>query len=131
MSKFITKLDMELILDASGMPLANRSGRQLYRLLADLAYQSNVAAMLIVAKTGFITDLESCPRVPFIYDSVGEIVQMPAVIHDNLYTFHQTTKDIADKVLREAAILQGVSHWKAEAIYLGVDYFGRSAWDKH
>ena len=131
MPEFLTKLDMELILDASGMPLFNRRGRQLYRLLSDLAYQSDVAAMLIVAKAGFITDLESCPRIPFIYDALGEMVQMPAVIHDNLYTFHQVSKEVADEVLREASILQGISHWKAEAIYLGVKNLGDSAWDSH
>lgn len=125
---FKTPLVMELVLGADNLPLFNRRGRQLFILTSDLIYDSEIANITIVAKAGFITDLESCPRVPFAFFLVGDTIEMPAVIHDNIYTFHQTSREMADEILREAALLQGYSHWKVEAIYEAVSNFGEDAW---
>lgn len=126
MSKFITGLDMELVCSPDGRPLKNRHGEQLYRLQSPLIYQSDVAGIVITVPTGFITDLASIPRLPFIYILLAKVADLPGVVHDFLYSTGTVPRAMADKVLREACLLTGVPAWKASMIYQGVRLFGGS-----
>jgi hypothetical protein len=88
-----------------------------------------VAALLIVVPAGFITDLESCPRIPLVFDLLGDIIVGPAVVHDYLYSAKSkgiVTRATADAVLLEAMKLMGVSYWRRYAIYWGVRAGGGS-----
>lgn len=125
MSRFQTPLDMRLMADADGMPLQNRDGRQLYRLLSEFRYQSGVAG-LIVVPAGYVTDLASIPQI--MLSLFGEIAQEPAVPHDFAYSTGCVSRAVADAMLREACLLTGVPAWKAELIYLGVRVGGGSHW---
>ena len=80
MSKFLTHLDMELMWGPDGMPLRNRDGRQLYQLLNDFIYYSDVIGRLIKVPRGFVTNLASIPQV--MLSLLGEVAQEPAVVHD-------------------------------------------------
>lgn len=126
MSAFLTPLDMRLMRDARGMPLLTRQGRQLFQLLAQFRYQSDIAGPVDVPE-GFVTDLASFPQ--WALALLGDIAQQPAVPHDFIYNMHTVSRETADSMLYEACILTGVPRWKAWAIYLGVRIGGGSHWN--
>lgn len=142
MSRFLTPLDMRLMADPGGMPLQNRDGRQLYRLLSRFGYQSDVVAQyrrdagivepypslpgLVDVPAGYVTDLASIPQA--MLSLFGEIAQEPAVPHDFAYSTGCMPRAVADAMLREACLLTGVPAWKAKLIYLGVRVGGGAHW---
>lgn len=126
MSKFYTDLDMQLMRSPDGEPLKNRQGEQLYQLQSPLIYQSDVAGVVITVPTGFVSDLASIPRLPFIYVLLAKVADLPGVVHDFLYSTGVLPRAMADNVLREACLLTGVPAWKASMIYYGVRLGGGS-----
>jgi hypothetical protein len=125
MSRFLTRLNMELMCDERDMPLCNRDGRQLFQLLCDFVYQSDVAG-LITVPAGFVTDLASLPQC--VLGIFGEIAQQPSIPHDFAYSKGVMPRATADAMLYEACILTGVPAWKAKLIYAGVRIGGGSHW---
>lgn len=123
---FITPLRMEALCGPDGLPLCNRDGRRLYVLLAALVYWSEVTCSLIVAPSRYVTDLGSVPRIPVVFDALGEIAQEPFVIHDLMYTKRTFPRETADRVLLEGLEAVGVSWAKRRAIYFGVRIGGGS-----
>lgn len=123
MSQFLTPLRIELVRDERGYPLRNRDGRQLWLLLCDLAYQSDVAG-LITVPTGFVTDLASVPQ--WALAMIGETAQLASVPHDFAYSTGVIPRAAADSMLYEACILTEVPQWKAKLIYAGVRIGGGS-----
>lgn len=123
---FITPLRMEALCGPDGLPLCNRDGRRLYVLLAALVYWSEVTCSLIVAPSRYVTDLGSVPRIPVVFDALGEIAQEPYVIHDLMYSKHTFPRETADQVLLEGLEAVGVPLLKRRAIYLGVRIGGGS-----
>lgn len=119
-SRYASPLFLELLTDAEGFPLSNKFGNQLWRLADVFAYTSAKAEMHIVVPKGFVTDFASVPRVPFIYDSLGNIAHMPAVLHDYLYSTAKVSRKLADEVLLEAMEVSGISWVKRRLIYAGV-----------
>lgn len=111
---------MTMMRSSDGVPLQNKTGRQLYMLDAPLCYQSDVADYEFMVPEGFVTDLSSIPRLPFIYLLLNGVSDMPGVIHDYLYSTGLVHRKKSDAVLREACLAIGLPRWKAEAIYLGV-----------
>jgi hypothetical protein len=126
MRKFLSRLYVEYMENDKGCSLLNKQGRQLWMVMADFAYQSNVAGMTITVPQGFISDFASVPRIPFVYDSLGDIAQRPAVVHDYLYSLGILPRDMADKVLLEAMELTEIPWSKRKLIYLGVRIGGKS-----
>ena len=125
MSKFLTELEVTMIDDSSN------EGRGTWQLEQDLLYQSDVAGVTLRVPAGFLTDFASVPRITGIgFLLAGDSCHEAAVIHDYLYRTvpHPTTRAIADKVLREAAILTGVPAWRAQIVYLGVRIGGAFSW---
>ena len=125
MSRFLNRLRMELMCGDDGLPLCNRDGRQLFQLLADFTYQSDVAG-LVTVPAGFVTDLASLPQA--VLSLFGEIAQEPSIPHDFAYSTGTMTRAHADSMLYEACILTGVPAWKAKLIYAGVRIGGASHW---
>lgn len=123
MSKFKTLLRVEQIDDESN------DGRGSWKLLAPLVYQSDVAETVFVVPTDFITDYASVPRIPIAFWLTGDTAHAAAVIHDFLYTTQEVTRDIADAVLQEAAIVAGVPAWRAWLLWAGVRLGGGSHWE--
>jgi hypothetical protein len=114
MSAFLTSLEVELISDATN------SGRGTWRLTAPLVYDSDVAGRVFVVPVGFETDFASVPRVALAFALCGDSAHAASAVHDYLYTFHPVTRDVADAVLREAAIASGVPAWRAALLWAGV-----------
>ena len=134
MSAFLTPLNLEMMtgpLEIDGkiienVPMKNREGRQFWRVLTPFVYQSDVAGKTIIVPDGFISDLASIPRLPFVYRELNGEADMPGVIHDYLYSVGPPPREACDAVLKEACSLIGVSAWKVWAIYTGVRVGGKS-----
>jgi hypothetical protein len=126
MSAFLCKLQVSFMTDAKGLPLLNRDGKQLWQVEQDFAYASDVAKKTITVPAGFVTDFASVPRIPLVYDGLGDLFQRAAVVHDKLYSTGEVTRDIADQVLLEAMALDGVSWVKRKLVYAGVRVGGGS-----
>ena len=124
MSEFVTDLDVSLVDDREN------EGRGCWRLHFDLIYQSDVAGITVTVPAGFMTDFASVPRLPLAFMLAGDTCHEAAVIHDYLYRTkpHPTTREIADKILREAAIVTGIPAWRAQMVYLGVRIGGAFTW---
>jgi hypothetical protein len=116
---------MELMCGDDDMPLCNRDGRQLFQLLTNFVYQSDVAGLITVG-AGFVTDLASLPQA--VLSIFGEIAQEPSIPHDFAYSTGAMPRAVADAMLYEACILTGVPAWKAKLIYAGVRIGGGSHW---
>lgn len=119
--KFTTALQLERLEDVS------RDGRGTWRLLGRLGYSSDLIGQVDVPQ-GFVTDLASVPRLPVAYFLAGGLAHAAAVVHDWLYTTHQTDRATADAVFREACQACGVSAWRAWVMWLGVRAGGASSW---
>lgn len=94
-----------------------------------LHYLSDVASQRFEVPEGFVNDLASVPKLPFIYLLAGGIGHAAAVVHDWLYTTHQVDRAMADAVFREALGVCNVPGWKAELMFLAVRIAGGSRWD--
>jgi hypothetical protein len=126
MSRFLTDLRVQLMLSNFGIELKNPSGEPLWVLLSPFSYSSEIAEYVITVPEGFVSDFASVPRIPLVYDSLGNIAQRAAVIHDYLYATKALPRDIADKVLLEAMEVSGVSWLRRKMIYMGVRVGGAS-----
>lgn len=119
-ASFMTHLQLEMVVDPHGMPLKNRDDKQLYRVLTMLCFYSAEFKVVINVPAGFITDLDSTPRIPFVYLLMNGFGDMPAVVHDYLYSTGIMTRVQSDWVLREACLVTGVPKWKVNLVWAGV-----------
>lgn len=121
--KFLTNLRVERIEDTSS------DGRGTWRLLEQLDYWCGEGGPgFIHVPAGFVTDFASVPRLPVAYFLAGGLAHAAAVVHDWLYTTHQTDRSTADAVFREACQACGVSAWRAWIMWAGVRAGGASSW---
>ena len=79
--------------------------------------------------SGFVTDFASIPRA--LWTSLprdGDYV-WAAVVHDYLYWYQTTTKEVADNVLNAAMLNFNIPAVTRFAIYQGVNMGGSSSWE--
>lgn len=120
MSRFLSRLNLELLVDEGGRPLKSRSGRKLFRVAERFAYQSDLIG-LVEVPAGFITDLGSVPRLPLVYLLFGDHLHHEAVIHDYLYSSHShVDRRTADAVLLEVCDITGLSWFISRGSWIGV-----------
>lgn len=118
MSEFKTKLHVRLIDSYKG---------GIWELMLPFVYSSSLLKDFIIVPPGFVTDFASVPRVPFIYSMLGNQVHEAAVLHDWVYSpkcKEPWTREQADDVLYEAAVLSGIPKYKAWLIWFAVRCFG-------
>ena len=125
MAAFVTALEVEQVPGRSG---DTDPKENVWRLLAPLRYQSDVAAQEIWVPRGFVTDFASVPRLPVAYLLAGNTAHGPAVVHDWCYGTHPVTKDVADLVFLEAMGVWGEPWWRKSLMYHAVSWFGGSAY---
>ena len=124
MSQFLSELVTECISDTAA------SGRGFWKIHEPFTYQSDVLGETITVEPGFITDYASIPRLPFFYFLFGDTSHQAAVLHDWLFHNHAVCdEDTANLVLREAAEVEGIAHWRKMCIYLAVKFGGKSSWE--
>jgi len=116
MSKFLSHLVLQ----------ADDTDDGKWTVMQPLIYQSDVAWRTITVPVGFVTDLASVPRLPFIYLLAGDTSSEAAVVHDYLYSTKAVPRDVADKVLREASEVTGVPAWRRWMMWCGVRLGGSS-----
>ena len=102
-----------------------------WKVLTSFLYESKLLLRTVVVPDGFVTDFASVPRIPFIFDVLGDIAHGPAVVHDWLYMKGTYSRLMADRVLLEAMKSEGLVFWKRYQIYLGVRLGGWVAWREH
>ena len=120
MSRFLTSLDVRLLDEKSGS----------WMLMSPLLYESDITQSVIIVPMAFETDFASVPRAPFVFDLMGDLAHAAAVLHDYLYATCELPREIADAVLKEAAIVSGVPAWKAWLMFAAVRTFGASRYSK-
>ena len=124
MAHFEGNLDVRLIDDGAAQ------GRGIWELLAPLIFISDVASTTFTVTVGFRTDFESVPRIPVVFDLLGDRASRASALHDALYSgmFPDIPREIADQVLYEAMLVTQVPESDAKLIYEGVRQFGESHW---
>jgi len=125
MSQFHTPLRVEALRGPDGKPLFTRDGRRLFALVEAFHFQSDLVGDILV-EAGYVTDFGSVPRLPVVYEVLGDIAFEPYVIHDVTYSKGLFPRDVCDRVLAEALRVEGVVQWKVDLIYQGVRLGGGS-----
>jgi hypothetical protein len=120
MSAFLTRLFMVKI---------GKDDGPFWALTRPLVYYSVVAGRRFKVPAGFVTDLATVPRMPFVFLLTGDTSREASALHDWLYTApHPVDRATADKVLREASAVTGVPAWRRTLMYWGVRLFGAAHW---
>ena len=119
MAGFIGELEVRVVRD-------DKSG--LFELVKPFSFVSDVAGLTFTAPAGFRTDFVSCPRIPFVYDELGNRARKSGTIHDAIYATHPVDRETADRVLREMVLLDGLNEVEADAYYAAVRIGGSSHW---
>ncbi len=92
-----------------------------WRLTKPLMYFHRTGT--IVVPTGFLTDLDSVPRIPVVYAAFKGRAVKSAVVHDYLYET-QRGKAFADSIFLDAMQHEGIpARWRYP-IYWAVALFG-------
>lgn len=102
--------------------------RALWRLLEPLSYDSPRLGRTVTVPAGFVTDFASVPRLPLAFLMAGDKAHEAAVVHDWLYTTHETDRATADAVFRDA-IRERHSALTAALMWSAVRLGGGAAWD--
>jgi len=84
----------------------------------------------VVVPSGAVTDLDSVPRVPFLYAALKGRSVRAATIHDYLYK-SQKGKKYADDTFLAAMKDEGLPRRRRYPIYWGVRFFGKSSYDQY
>jgi hypothetical protein len=121
--KFLTRPQVEPQEDISP------DQRGTWLLLSMLVYFTMLGRRIFSVPAGFITDLASTPRLPFVYLIAGGLGHAAAILHDWLYTSHEVDRRTADDIFHEALLVCGVPAWKAWLMWSAVRVAGGSRWD--
>lgn len=100
-----------------------------WELLEDLRYNDEVMGLIIVPK-GTRTDFSSVPRIPVVFELVGDKGHAAAVVHDFLYHSTIFTRAQSDAVFHRALGCTGTGKTRSTLMYLGVRLFGKSSYGK-
>ena len=100
----------------------NNEGKR-WKLLANLVYTHKDFGTYTVPK-GFSTDFASVPRIPIVFELVGNYGQAAATLHDYLYHHVDISRKEADKILLQALRDTKVGKFRSYLMYFGVRAFG-------
>ena len=108
------------------------SGRQLYKLEQDFAYNSEAFGTITVP-AGLVTDFASVPRLVWSYLSPEDpCILYGSIVHDFLYQrggrlpLRAFTRAEADALLREAMLDCGARPTQAAVVHAALRLFGAS-----
>jgi len=98
-----------------------------WKILADFkaTITGDISYQLVVPKD-FETDFASVPRLPLIYELLGDSSQKPAVLHDYLYAMggNDVNRQIADNIMLAAMLTNGNSWYQRWFIFAAIRVFG-------
>lgn len=107
-------------------PVVRILGPDRFQLAEDFIVR--VVDHTIVAPAGFVSDLESVPRLPVIYTLFKNRAPKSAVLHDWLYHQRTFSRSVCDDVFLDAMRVEGVAWWVRRSMYLGVRIGGGAAY---
>jgi len=116
---FIGNLDVRLVKDQK---------HPVWQLLAPFSYQCKMTGKTYTVPIGFQTDFMTVPRMPLLYDELGDRGRMSGTVHDWLYSTHAEAREVCDSVLKEMLLIDGFTEVQAEECYLAVRVGGASHW---
>jgi hypothetical protein len=116
MSAFFGDLVVKLVNDEEG---------GLWELVRPISFESSTG-YLITAPIGFRSDFMTIPRIPIVFDHLGDRCMRAGVLHDYAYSSMCVPREDADKLLQEMLIKEGMSRADADLCYLGVRICGES-----
>lgn len=91
-------------------------------VIEDLHYEYK--SEVITVPAGFKTDFASVPRIPIIFEVVGDRGMAAATVHDWLYQTGAMGRKESDKVLLQALRDTKVGKFRSYLMYFGVRGFG-------
>lgn len=100
-----------------------------WKLLDDLVYV-DIKHGAIGVPVDYVTDFASVPRVPIVFDFLGDIGHAAATIHDYLYDNGKLTKAECDNVFHRALRDDGIGIVRSFIMYSGVKLFGFRAFKR-
>lgn len=100
-----------------------------WKLLEDLVYM-DVKHGAIGVPVDYVTDFASVPRLPIVFDFLGDIGHAAATIHDYLYDNGKLTKKECDDVFHRALLDDGIGAIRSYIMYSGVKLFGFMAFKR-
>jgi hypothetical protein len=89
-------------------------------------FMATVDDVLITVPKGFASDYASVPRLPVVFEALGGIGKLAALLHDFLYSsvcapaLRLLGRAWADDVFYAALIEQGIARWKAWLMWAAV-----------
>lgn len=85
--------------------------------------------LTVVVPAGFITDFASIPvALHWFIRPSHESIMRAAIVHDWLYSTHQTSRGIADAMFEHVMRLDGMPRRKAKLCRRAVNTFGKSGY---
>jgi len=100
-------------------------------------YQVGVVVITVTVPAGFVNDLASVPRALRSLAPPWQQSARSGVLHDYLYRTALANNEFridrlyADQVFRAALRSEGVSRFKAWAMYKAVRWFAGRTWDRY
>lgn len=116
---FITNLQVEL-----------QEDRKTWKVLSDFIYEDKEYGPIVVP-AGFETDFASVPRIPIVFELVGQYGHAAATLHDYLYTTGKFSRSDCDKIFFEALRSTGIARWRANMMWAGVRLGGAKHYSKN
>lgn len=101
-------------------------GPDRFELVED--FMVKVDDFTLVVPQGFVTDLESVPRLPVVYTLFKNRAPKSAILHDWLYAERFLPRGVCDDIFLAAMACEGVSWWVRRAMYAGVRVGGAGAY---
>ena len=112
MAEFLSDLDLRAL------------PRGLWIVLAPFRVRLDALGGRVVSvPAGFITDLASVPRLPFVYWTVGNRARKAATIHDYLTQVHVVSRRAGDLAFHEIAVIEE-GEPVSTAMWAGIRAFG-------
>jgi len=99
-------------------PVVRILGPDCFQLAEEFAVK--VMDFTIVVPAGFVSDLESVPRLPLVYALFKNRAPKSAILHDYLYTTREQPRNVADRIFLGAMEAEGLPWWMRRAMYAGV-----------
>jgi hypothetical protein len=112
MAKFLTELDAKLLNDDT-----------IWELDGNLKYHSDILDCDADVPKGFQMDFASIPRIPVVFEILGDTAHREGALHDYFYCKNSipvVTRAMADNILLEAMKSRNKPWYKNYAIYWGV-----------
>lgn len=112
-------------------------GNNQWKVKTPCMYWSERHEVLINVPVGFVCDLASVPRIPGVYAAFGGKANIPAVIHDFLYSTRgmllsgdRLSRQQSDEIFYDAMKLLGdpKQAWRRRAMYAAVRAVGWRFW---